>query len=78
VEPVFGNLRASKRLDRFTLRARPGRRAMDAVRADAQRRETGEHRLLGVRWDGQQAYVRETGGLIALQSVWFPKSRIPS
>ncbi len=46
VEPVFGNLRANKRLDRFTLRGpHEGRRAMEAVLPGAQHRETRPSRL---------------------------------
>ena len=46
VEPVFGNLRANKRLDRFTLRGRDqGRRAVEAVLPGAQHREARPSRL---------------------------------
>jgi hypothetical protein len=42
VEPVFANLRHTKRLDRFTLRTRPkGERAVEPVLPGSQHREAG-------------------------------------
>ena len=58
-EPVFGNIRHNKGLNRFTLRGPDqDRRPMEAVRAGAQHREAGEIQENGLRRGLRDRYDR--------------------